>query len=186
MRFKSKYGWAWALLFAVGCETPQTEPSADLTVPVTVQPVGLGTIEEVVISTGTLRPVQEAVVVTETRGLLSLAELAEGRKPTPREDAGDPEADLKAFCERLDKGCVGSHQWEKVIDEPDRIGYHYTRCLWAEVYRELGEPELGFVICAGDDPAVRSYNPELGFRRTKVLMNGDEVCDHIFLVEKTE
>ena len=44
MRFKIKYGWVWALLFAVGCETPQTEQSADLTVPVTVQPVGLGTI----------------------------------------------------------------------------------------------------------------------------------------------
>ena len=113
-------------------------------------------------------------------------EMAEGRKPAPRENAGEPEADLKAFCDRLDTGCVGSHQWERVIDEPDCIGYHYTRCLWAEVYRELGEPELGFVICAGDDPAVRSYNAELGFRRTKVLMNGDEMCDHIFLVEKTE
>lgn len=111
-------------------------------------------------------------------------QMAEGRQPEPRPDAGDPEADLREFCDGLDKGCVGSHRWERVIDEPDRIGYHFTRCMWAEAYRELGEPELGFVICAGDDPAVRSYNPELGFKRTKVLMNGDEICDHIFHVEK--
>ena len=70
------------LYLTVGCETPPAEHTADLTVPVTVQPVGLGTIEEVVTSTGTLRPVQEAVIVSETRGFLSLVELAGGRKPT--------------------------------------------------------------------------------------------------------
>lgn len=107
-------------------------------------------------------------------------------RPAPRQDAGDPEADLQQFCAQLDQGCVGSHEWERVVDEPDRIGYQFTRCMWAEVYRELGEPELGFVICAGDEPAVKSYNPELGFKRTKVLVNGDPVCDHIFYVERDE
>ena len=113
-----------------------------------------------------------------------MRDMVENREPTPRADAGDPEDDLRAFCDRLDRACVGSHRWERVIDEPDRIGYHYTRCLWAEIYRELGEPELGFFFCAGDDPAVRSYNPALGFKRTKVLMNGDPLCDHVFHVEK--
>ena len=110
-------------------------------------------------------------------------EMAHAHKPTPRPDAGEPEADLREFCARLDRGCAGSHRWERVVDEPDRIGYEFTRCMWAEIYRELGEPELGFVICAGDEPAVKSHNPKLGFKRTKVLMNGDEVCDHVFHVE---
>ena len=101
-----------------------------------------------------------------------------------RPDPGEAEEDLSKFCAELDRACVGSHRWERVTQRPDCIGYHYTRCMWAEVYRELGEPELGFVICAGDEPAVRDYNPDLGFRRTKVLMNGDEVCDHVFCVEK--
>ena len=73
---------AWALLLLVGCESETVQQTADLTVPVTVQPVGLGTIESVVTSTGTLRPIQEAVVVTETRGFLSLVQLGDGRKPT--------------------------------------------------------------------------------------------------------
>ena len=103
-----------------------------------------------------------------------------------RPDTGKAAADLREFCARLDQGCAGSHEWERVVDEPDRIGYHFTRCMWAEVYRELGEPELGFVICAGDEPAVRSYNPELGFKRTQVLMNGDPVCDHVFYVDRGE
>ena len=111
-------------------------------------------------------------------------DMAGNHEPTPRPNPGEPQTDLREFCARLDQGCAGSHDWERVIDEPDRIGYCYTRCLWAEVFRELDEPELGFVICAGDEPAVRSFNPKLGFTRTKVLMNGDEECDHIFFVEK--
>ncbi|NQU10212.1 L-2-amino-thiazoline-4-carboxylic acid hydrolase [bacterium] len=111
-------------------------------------------------------------------------DLAARRQIAPRPDAGEPAADLREFCARLDRGCAGSHQWERVIDEPDRIGYHFARCMWAEIYRELGEPELGFVICAGDEPAVKAYNPDLAFQRTKVLMNGDALCDHVFCVAK--
>jgi hypothetical protein len=110
--------------------------------------------------------------------------MARDLRPTPRPDAGEPEVDLREFCARLDQGCAGSHRWERVVDEPDRIGYAFTRCMWAEIYRELGEPELGFVICAGDEPALKSYNPKLGFGRRQVLMNGDPVCDHVFYVEK--
>ena len=112
-------------------------------------------------------------------------DMAANREPTPRPDAGEPEADLQEFCTSLDKSCAGSHQWQRVVDEPDRIGYEFTRCMWAEVYRELGEPLLGYVICAGDDPGVRSHNPKLAFQRTKVLMNGDEICDHVFYVKKS-
>ena len=112
-----------------------------------------------------------------------LRDMAENIKPKPRPQAGDPQIDLHEFCTSLDRACVGSHRWERVINNPDCIGYHYTRCMHAEIYRELGEPQLGFLICAGDEPGVKSYNPKLGFKRTKVLMNGDELCDHVFHVE---
>jgi hypothetical protein len=111
-------------------------------------------------------------------------ELAENRQIEPRENPGDPKADLHAFCARLDRGCAGSHRWARVVDEPDRVAYRYTRCLWAEVYRELGEPDLGRILCAGDEPAVEAYHPQLGFQRTQVLMDGDPCCDHCFYVKK--
>jgi len=111
-------------------------------------------------------------------------DVARNIKPSPRPDAGEPEADLQEFCAGLERSCAGTHRWERVIDEPDRIGYHFTRCMWAEVFRELGEPELGLIFCAGDEPAVKSHNPKLAFERTKVLMEGDEVCDHVFYVER--
>ena len=113
-----------------------------------------------------------------------LREMAENRKFRPRENTGLAEDDLHLFCDNLDKGCVGTHRWERVVDEPTRIGYRYTRCMWAEIFRELGEPDLGFLLCAGDEPAVVAFNPELGFTRTKVLMHGDEACNHVFLFER--
>jgi len=113
-------------------------------------------------------------------------EMASRRDVEPSREPGNPEEDLHAFCAQLERGCVGSHRWDRVVDEPDRIGYEFTRCMWAEVFCELGEPELGLVICAGDEPSVKSYNPHLGFRRTKVLMAGDQICDHIFLVERED
>ena len=111
-------------------------------------------------------------------------DMARNREFVPRPNVGEPEVDLQEFCADLDRGCAGSHQWQRVRDDPDRIGYLFARCMWAEIYRELGEPELGFVICAGDEPAVKAFNPRLGFKRTQVLMNGDPVCDHIFHVEE--
>ena len=104
-------------------------------------------------------------------------------EPSPAPDAGDPCDDLHDFCDALDRGCVGSHRWERVIDEPGRVGYHFTRCAWAEIYRELGEPEIGWLYCAADEPGVKSRNPKLGFTRTKLLMKGEDICDHIFYVE---
>lgn len=53
-----------------------------------------------------------------------LRDMNKSHKLTSRTDAGEPKADLRDFCDRLEKSCVGSHRWKQVIDEPDRSGYH--------------------------------------------------------------
>ena len=111
--------------------------------------------------------------------------MAEKSEYELRANPDEPREDLRQFCTQLETNCVGSHRWERVFEGPDRIEYRFTRCMWAEAFRELGEPELGFVICAGDEPALKAYNRKLGFLRTKVLMNGDEICDHAFFVDDT-
>ena len=64
-----------------GCTPPSEERTVDLTVPVTVQPVILGTIEAVVTATGTLRPRREAELLTEVRGDLFFIASESGEKP---------------------------------------------------------------------------------------------------------
>ena len=113
-----------------------------------------------------------------------IREMAKQQEFPARDEAGEPEADLREFCTTIDRAAAGSHRWQRVTDERTEIGYHYTRCMYAEILRELGEPELGLVICARDEPWVLSYNPRLAFRRTKTLMEGDNVCDHVFSVRR--
>ena len=115
-----------------------------------------------------------------------LATFAPRVNPRPADQLGAPQDDLQAFCDRLDRGCVGSHRWTKLADEPDRKAYSYTRCMWAEIFQDLNATDIGHFMCDGDDAAVRSYNPALAFSRTKVLMDGDGECDHCFYVDKRE
>ena len=113
-----------------------------------------------------------------------LKEMIATRAFPPRFDPGDPAADLREFCAKMDEGVAGSHEMRRVVDEPGRIQYSITRCLWAEIYRELGEPDLGWVFCAGDEPAIEAFNPGIALERTKTLMRGDEECDHLYYAKK--
>ena len=38
------------------------------------------------------------------------------RDPRPEAQLGPPEDDLRAFCEGLERGCAGSHQWDRVVE----------------------------------------------------------------------
>jgi hypothetical protein len=102
-----------------------------------------------------------------------------------RREVGEPEADLREFCAVVDRSAVGTHEWTKNDDKPQRVTYTFTRCLYAEIFRELEEPELGQVMCARDEPWVKSFNPKLAFERSKTLMNGDQDCDNIYYCTQT-
>lgn len=102
-------------------------------------------------------------------------------RESPREKQGDGDAAaLKAFCTGLEGGCAGSHEWRRTEQTDRKVAYEFTRCMWAELYRELGAEDIGIWCCDGDEPAAQAWG--LGFERSKTLMEGDEVCDHVFFV----
>lgn len=105
------------------------------------------------------------------------------REPRPLSQRGRPEDDLQMFCDQLERACIGSHRWNRVVNRPDKVGYRFYRCLWAELFNELKATDIGRWLCEGDEPAVRSFNPELGFRRTRTLMDSQGECDHLFYVK---
>jgi hypothetical protein len=57
-----------------------------------------------------------------------------------RREVGEPEADLREFCAMVDRSAVGTHEWTKTDDKPQRVTYTFTRCLYAEIFREVEEP----------------------------------------------
>jgi predicted ArsR family transcriptional regulator len=56
-----------------------------------------------------------------------------------------------------------------------------TRCPVAEIAKAQQLEKWGFIFhCMGDESICEGYNPEIGMKRTKTLMEGDEYCDHLY------
>jgi predicted ArsR family transcriptional regulator len=64
---------------------------------------------------------------------------------------------------------------------PDGAQMHVTRCPIAEIAKQLNAAEWLFrLTCATDEHSTAGFNPRIGFRRTKTLMEGADCCDHCY------
>jgi hypothetical protein len=60
-----------------------------------------------------------------------------------------------------------------------------TRCRYAQFYKELGEPELGFLlVCSSDFPFVEGFGPDIRLTRTQTIMQGASHCDFRYKRQK--
>jgi predicted ArsR family transcriptional regulator len=56
-----------------------------------------------------------------------------------------------------------------------------TKCPVADLYRQAGGTDWGYhLYCAADKHIVEAFNPNIGFRRSKTLMEGHDCCDHFY------
>jgi L-2-amino-thiazoline-4-carboxylic acid hydrolase len=67
----------------------------------------------------------------------------------------------------------------RVIEQSqDAFEIDVTGCRYAEFYRELGEPELGFLlVCGADFPTAEGFGPDIKLTRTQTIMQGASHCD---------
>lgn len=82
----------------------------------------------------------------------------------------------------------------KILWEPVPPEFEYTmektdagiqmkcmKCPTAERALRLGVGEQFYhEICKNDWAIVEGFNPNIGFKRTKTLMQGDDCCDHFY------
>jgi hypothetical protein len=60
----------------------------------------------------------------------------------------------------------------------DAFGFDVTGCRYAEFYKELGEPELGFLlVCSADFDTAEGFGPDIQLTRTQTIMQGASHCD---------
>ena len=60
----------------------------------------------------------------------------------------------------------------------DAFAIDVTGCRYAEFYRELGEPELGFLlVCSADFLMAAGFDPDITLTRTQTIMQGASHCD---------
>lgn len=72
-----------------------------------------------------------------------------------------------------------------VEQKKDGIQIYCTFCPLAQMAKELNEPEWGFrFYCMEDYGIVDGFNPKIGFKRTKTLMQGHVYCDHFYFMKE--
>ena len=67
----------------------------------------------------------------------------------------------------------------RVIEQShDAFAIDVTGCRYAEFYKELGEPELGFLlVCSADFLMAEGFDPDITLTRTQTIMQGASHCD---------
>ena len=67
----------------------------------------------------------------------------------------------------------------RVIEQSeDAFEFDVTGCRYAEFYKELGEPELGFLlVCSADFAMAEGFGPDIKLTRTQTIMQGASHCD---------
>jgi hypothetical protein len=69
-------------------------------------------------------------------------------------------------------------QYDVVQRTPSGFDFNVTRCAYAEFYKALGEPDLGFLfVCELDESMAEGLGEDVEFRRTQTIMQGAEFCD---------
>lgn len=75
--------------------------------------------------------------------------------------------------------------YEIIEDNPGVLEIRVIECLWADIFREAGEAELGYAsLCHQDFIAATAFTPKLKLIRDKTLMQGHDCCNHRWVMEK--
>ncbi len=75
----------------------------------------------------------------------------------------------------------GELETEEVEHTQDTYAYNVTRCGYAEFYKKMGVPELGFLLsCSRDFALTEGMSPDLQLMRTQTIMQGASHCDFRF------
>ena len=81
----------------------------------------------------------------------------------------------------------GGIELKILAQSEDTLSFDVVRCRFAEMYRELGVPELGALLsCNRDGSMMSGFNPEVEMTRTQTIMQGATHCDFRFRRHKPD
>jgi len=80
--------------------------------------------------------------------------------------------------------------WQNVLtfqiieDTPQAVEARVSECLWAKTFRDANAGDLGYILsCYADFASAEGFNPKMRMIRTKTLMQGDDCCNHRYIIE---
>jgi hypothetical protein len=77
--------------------------------------------------------------------------------------------------------------YEVLEKSPNAFDVNVTGCRYAKFYREIGAPELGFLlVCSSDLPTAEGFGAKVQLTRTQTIMQGASHCDFRYRLEAGE
>ena len=87
--------------------------------------------------------------------------------------------------------------WEPLEEEGFRFSYEkkddgnyqfkVTNCPIANIAKDSGIEEWMYLyMCLSDYSITEGYNPDIGFKRSKTIMQGDDYCDHCYFCKESK
>jgi len=77
--------------------------------------------------------------------------------------------------------------YQVVKQSDDAFEINVTGCRYAQFYKELGVPELGFLlVCGSDFPMAEGFGPDTKLMRTQTIMQGASHCDFRYTRQKRQ
>ncbi|MBI3528478.1 MAG: L-2-amino-thiazoline-4-carboxylic acid hydrolase [Betaproteobacteria bacterium] len=77
--------------------------------------------------------------------------------------------------------------YEVIKQSPDAFEINVTECRYARFYKEIGAPELGFLLtCSADFPMAEGFGADVQLTRTQTIMQGASHCDFRYTLKKRE
>ncbi|MCZ7671763.1 MAG: L-2-amino-thiazoline-4-carboxylic acid hydrolase [Chloroflexi bacterium] len=105
-------------------------------------------------------------------------------------EMADSNPDARDYTEWLITDLPQSYELEVVELTAESCRLRITNCPWATLFREKGREDTGMLFCEVDYDMVKDFNELTGanivFERTKILMKGDDHCNHHIYVKKEE
>jgi predicted hydrocarbon binding protein len=102
-----------------------------------------------------------------------------GESIAATQGGGNPIEHMASGLSRFSAG--GALEVQEVEHTHDAYAFNITHCGYAEFYKKMGVPELGFLLsCSRDFALTEGMNPDLQLTRTQTIMQGANHCDFRF------
>ena len=108
-----------------------------------------------------------------------------GEAMAASQTGGNPIEKMASGLSRFSAG--GALEVEEVDHSDNTYAFNITHCGYAEFYKKMGVPELGFLLsCSRDFALTEGMSPDLQLTRTQTIMQGANHCDFRFRLKTTE
>jgi len=96
--------------------------------------------------------------------------------------------DAKVYAEWLFSDLPEGSEMEIIEMTSENVKVKFTSCPFAPLFRSINKEKTGLILCSVDKDIANDFNritgAKIGFKRTKLQMNGCDICDPHYYVKK--